>query len=137
MYRHRISTALTTGIVLLAASPSPGAPICRPHLSVKAVRVSEVQNLQRTWTATLNVDASRCSADSGGFDIHFVREKENAPELAFSESFTWQTGELGVGQVAVSIDLWIDETVSEYVVYSAPCICRRPFRGDDRPRDRP
>jgi hypothetical protein len=124
MYRHRISTALTTSIVLLATRPSPAEPICRPHISVKAVRMSEVQNLQRTWTATLNVDARRCTADSGRFDIHFLREKENAPELAFSESFTWHTGKLGVGQVAVSIDLWIDETVHDYRIYIVPCACR-------------
>ncbi len=124
MYRHRLSTLLATCIVLLGTSPSPGGPICRPRLTVKDVRLSGLRNLQRTWTAMLNVDASRCTAYSGRFEIHFVREKENAPELEFSESFTWQTGELGTGQTEASIGLWIDEAVHDYRVYAAPCACR-------------
>jgi hypothetical protein len=80
--------------------------------------------LQRTWTAALNVDASRCTVDSGRFDIHFIREKENAPELEFSETFTWQAGELGTGQFEASISLWIDEAVHDYRIYAAPCTCR-------------
>ena len=124
MYRHRPSTLLATGIVLLTAIPSLGGPICRPHLAVKDVRLSPLQNLQRTWTAALTVDASHCTAFSGPFDIHFVREKENAPELEFSESFTWQAGELGAGQIEVSVSLWIDEAVHDYRVYAAPCACR-------------
>lgn len=123
MYLHRLSTLLATGIVLLSANPSTSRPICRPHLAVKDVRLSELHNLQRTWTAVLTVDASSCTAGSGRFDIHFVREKENAPELEFSESFTWQTGELGTGQTEASIDLWVDEAVHEYLVYAAPCTC--------------
>jgi hypothetical protein len=124
MYRHRLFTLLATGIALLNASPSLGSPICRPHLAVKDVRISELRNLERTWTAALTVDASRCTAFSGPFEIHFVREKENAPELEFSETFIWQAGELGTAQIEASIDLWIDEAVHDYRVYAAPCACR-------------
>jgi hypothetical protein len=124
MYRHRLFTLLATGIALLNASPSLGGPICRPLLAVNDVRLSPLKNLERTWSAALTVDASRCAADSGRFDIHFVREKENAPELEFSETFTWQAGELGIGQVDASISLWIDEAVHDYRVYAAPCACR-------------
>lgn len=124
MSLHRLSTLLAVGIVLLNASASLGSPICSPHLSVKDVRLSELRNLERTWTAVLNVDASRCTAFSGPFDIHFVREKENAPELEFSESFMWHAGELGIGQIDASIGLWIDEAVHDYRVYAGPCACR-------------
>lgn len=124
MYLHRLSTLLATGITLLNASSSLGGSICRPHLAVNDVRLSPLLNLQRTWTAALKVDASRCTADSGRFDIHFVREKENAPELEFNETFTWQAGELGTAQIEVSIGLWIDEAVHDYRVYAAPCACR-------------
>jgi hypothetical protein len=115
---------LATGIVLLSATPSLGRSICKPNLAVKDVRISELRNLERTWTAAVQVDASRCTDFSGRFDIHFIREKENAPEVEFSVPFTWHAGELGTGQSEASIDLWVDEVVHQYRAYAAPCACR-------------
>ena len=123
--RFRLLSALVAAnIIPLGATPSPGGPICKPLLSVKEVRLSELRNLQRTWTAALAVDASRCAVDTGPFQISFVREKENAPELEFTEQFTWQTGELAIARIEVSIDIWIDEAVHDYAVYAHPCPCR-------------
>ena len=124
MYRSRRSILLAGSIVLAGATQTVAQPVCRPYLSVQEVRLSGVRNLERKWTAVLDADASRCAATSGRFQIYFVREKENAPELEFSETFTWQAGELGTGQIEASIGLWIDEAVHDYRVYAAPCACR-------------
>jgi hypothetical protein len=116
---------LAIGIVLASGSSSPAGQLCRPHLAVKDAQLSEPRNLERTWTAVVTVDASRCAASSGRFDVNFVREKENAPELDFTEQFTWHRGELATGQIEVSIDIWIDEVVHWYSIgYVAPCGCR-------------
>ena len=116
---------LAASSILLSATPSHGEPICKPQLAITNIRISELRNLERTWTAVVHVDASRCAVSSGRFDIRFVREKENAPEIEFSESFIWQAGELGIGQTEASIDLWVDEVVHEYRLYAAPCGCRQ------------
>jgi hypothetical protein len=122
---HRLSTLLAASIVLFGADPSFGREVCKPRLAFKQVRFSEPQNLQRRWTAVLDVDASACAATSGRFEINFLREKEDAPELEFSAPFTWQTGEVRSGQIEVSIDFWIDEAAHAYAVgYVTPCGCR-------------
>ncbi len=124
MSLHHPFILFATSMVLLNATPSLGGPICKPHLAVKDVQISELRNLERTWTAVVHVDASRCTDFSGRFEIHFVREKENAPEIEFSEKFTWQAGELGIGHAEASIDLWVDEVVHYYRVYATACACR-------------
>jgi hypothetical protein len=125
MCQHLRSFLLAASLALFAGSASLGAPICRPDLSFKNVNLSELKNLQRTWTATLNIDASRCTDTLGNFEIRFVREKENAPELEFNELFVWQTGPLHTGQIEVSLDFWVDEAVLQYALdYVWPCGCR-------------
>jgi hypothetical protein len=124
MSLHRLFILLAN-IVLLHAPGALAQPICKPNLAVEYVRISALRNLERTWNAAVRVDASRCADFSGRFDIHFVREKENAPEIEFSESFIWRVGELGIGQTKASIDLWVDEVVHEYRLYAAPCGCRQ------------
>lgn len=125
MTLHRSFIRLAAAAALLNTVPSFGGQICRPNLSVKDVRTSELRNLERTWTAAVRVDASRCTDFSGRFDIHFVREKANAPEVGFSQTFTWHAGESGIGQTEPSINLWVDEVVTDYRVYAAPCGCRQ------------
>jgi hypothetical protein len=72
------------------------------------------------WSARVAVDASRCAAMSGRFDIEFTRLKETAPDLTFSEKFTWSPG-----QVDVSTMFWEDEGALDYAIaYVAPCECR-------------
>jgi hypothetical protein len=75
----------------LAAALALGVPAqtmaqiaCKPVLSFKEVRFSEAQNQMRKWTGILGVDASRCAATSGAFEIKFVRIKEMGPDLLFS-----------------------------------------------------
>jgi hypothetical protein len=111
---------LAGSIVLLSATQSVGQQVCKPYLSFQEVRFSDVQNQKRKWTAVLSVDASRCAATSGRFDIKFIRLKETAPDLEFSEQFMW-----GPGQVEVSADFWQDEAVLKYSIDSiASCVCR-------------
>src|SRR6185369_7656721 len=88
--------------------PAAAAPVCKPVLAVKDVRFSSVQpeTMERTWSATLSVDASRCATMSGRFEILFSRLKENAPEIDFTERFTWKPA-----SVEVSVNFWADEAV--------------------------
>ncbi len=128
----RLSKQLTSAAFALAAfatTTSLAGEICKPTLSFSQARLSDredAQNSQRRWTAILQVDASRCAATSGWFEIYFVREKENAPELEFVERLTWQTGETRAGQIEVSLDFWRDEAVLRYGLGSiAACACRQ------------
>jgi hypothetical protein len=114
--------ALLAGLIgICGAGQALGQSACKPVLTVKEVRFSEVRRLQRTWTARLDVDASRCATRSGRFDIDFIRLKETAPDLPFTEHFTWRPGE-----IEVSVNFWADEAVLEYSIGDiAPCPCPR------------
>ena len=115
-----ISILLAGGIALFGATPDLAQQICKPVLSVTQARISEARNQRRTWTGALTVDASHCSTTSGQFEIEFTRLKENAPDLRFSERFTWASG-----QTKVSLDIWWDEWLQSYQVGRiAPCPCR-------------
>jgi hypothetical protein len=112
---------LAATVVFLAAMPAVAGPLCRPALTVNEVKFSDVRLSQRVWTARVAVDASRCAARSGRFDIEFTRLKETAPDLTFSEKFAWSPG-----QVDVSTMFWEDEGVLDYAIaYVAPCECRQ------------
>jgi hypothetical protein len=120
-----ISTFLAANIATLIVGDVGAEQICRPRLTIKHARLSELQELERKWTARLDIDASRCTTTHGRFEIIFAREKENAPELEFTEQFKWQTGPLQTAQIEVSIDFWIDEAVQHYAIGTiAPCPCR-------------
>jgi len=95
-------------------------PVCKPVLMVKDVGFSEMINLKRFWTATVDVDASRCATSSGLFALAFVRLAENAPDLEFAEPLFWQPG-----QTRVRVEFWADEAVHKYWVSDvAACPCR-------------
>lgn len=103
----------------LGARPAESQPLCKPAIVSKAMRSFEVQNRQRRWTAVFAVDASRCATDAGTFAVDFVREKETAPDLAFSQRFIWRPG-----QTEIAMDLWWDEWISDYrvgAITSCPC----------------
>jgi hypothetical protein len=118
---HRLQgTALLAGIlVALGATQTLGQTACEPVLAFRQVRFSETRLSQRVWTASLDVDASRCATSSVRFNINFIRSKEVGPDLAFTEQFTWSPG-----QAEVSIDFWADEAVLDFSIgYIAPCPC--------------
>ena len=107
--------------ILAAATPAHADTSCKPALTFNEVRFSEVRSQQRTWTAMLSVDASRCAASSGKFAINFVRLKEMGIDLPFTEWFEWS-----LGQIQVSLDFWEDEAVQDYAVGDIPlCPCSR------------
>jgi hypothetical protein len=122
MHRSSLSLLLAAGAGLLAASPAAAQQVCTPALSISEARLSEIRHQHRTWTAAVSVDASRCTATSGRFEISFNRLKETGLDMNFVERFTWVHG----GKVEVAVDFWADEAVQDYVInYVEPCICRQ------------
>jgi hypothetical protein len=114
------SILLAGSIFLFSITSSLGEQICRPDLSFTDVRLSDPDNLQRKWTAVVDVDASRCATTSGRFGILFVRLKENGPDLPFWERFIWKQG-----RMELSLELATDEVVFDYSLGSvAACTCR-------------
>jgi hypothetical protein len=119
-----LNWALLAGIIGWAGvTHAVGGPACRPALAIKDAQFSEMRQptLERRWTATVSVDASRCAANTGGyFEIGFLRQKENALDIEFREQFVWLPP-----SVKVSVDVWADEAVGHYWIDSvAPCTCR-------------
>ena len=65
------------------------------------------------------VDAARCATDAGRFAVDFVRFKETAPDMHFTEQFTWTPGE-----IEIVSDFAADEAVADYTIVAAACPCR-------------
>jgi hypothetical protein len=104
----------------LHAAPVAAQPVCRPTLTVKEESFSKMFNLRRIWTASLDIDASRCATTSGLFSIRFIRLAENAPDLTFTEPFLWR-----LGQQKVVVEFWANEAVHKYWIEEvAACPCR-------------
>jgi hypothetical protein len=78
-----------------------------------------------TWKATIVADATYCATGSGGFEIDFIRIKEYAPDVQFTEKYRWLPG-----QFDVTLELTMDEAVLEHRIgFIAPCVCREiPFK---------
>lgn len=117
-----ISRILIIALLGAGLTPAIAAPLCKPLLAVKNVRFSPTQpeTMERIWSATLSVDASRCATKAGRFEILFSRMKENAPEIEFTEAFIWKPE-----SVEVSVNFWADEAVEAYWLHHvAGCPCR-------------
>jgi hypothetical protein len=117
--RRRFAVLLIT---LAFTTVAQAGPTCTPSLTFEDVRFSPMRppTLERTWTARVSVDASRCAAMSGPFTILFSRLKENAPELDFEEQFTWKPG-----LIEVAVGFSADEAVERYWLNPVPsCACR-------------
>jgi hypothetical protein len=114
------SILLAASLVTFGAMHAVAGELCKPALSLRDVRISEPRNSQRTWSGVLVADASPCSTTSGPFEIEFTRLKETAPDLRFTERFTWASG-----RSEVSIDMWWDEWFEDYrIAHIAACPCR-------------
>ncbi len=120
-FRLRPWTASFAGMLAaLAATQSLAAPLCAPDLAIESAHLSEIRASQRIWTARVAVDASQCATTSGRFFIHIERLKESAPDLQFSQAFTWRPG-----AIEVAVDFAADEAVLDYSIgYVRPCACR-------------
>jgi hypothetical protein len=125
MPRRSTAALLAFAFALAGAPPAAGqATICRPALAFRDVAFSAMRppTLERRWSAVVTVDTARCASDRGAFEIAFTREKENAPDLEFSERFTWTAP-----AVTVAVDFWSDEAVAAYWFGAiAPCPCAAP-----------
>jgi ABC-type proline/glycine betaine transport system substrate-binding protein len=120
MDRSRLAAILAGLVIVSGVTQAIGKGACRPDVTIKNIRFSEVGSSTRVWTALLNVDASRCAASSGRFEVILNRLKDNAPDLTFSEWFPWRPGE-----TEVSLSFWEDESVLDYSIGAiAPCACR-------------
>lgn len=111
------------GLIILGSLSEPLCAVaCKPVITPIEVRFSDVGASQRVWTAVLVVNAFHCATSAGRFEIDFVRLKDNAPDLQFTEQFTWTPG-----RIEVSVNLWADETIQDYRIgFIAPCVCRDP-----------
>ena len=111
---------LAAALLVLSQATQAAELACKPVLMVKNVGFSEVINLKRFWTATVDVDASRCAASSGLFALAFVRLSENAPDLEFAEPLIWRAP-----QTKVRVEFSADEAVHAYRIDDvAACPCR-------------
>lgn len=114
---------LILGTVLLGPSTSFSQVACKPLLSVKPAseaRTPSPSGLSWTWKATIAADAGYCATRLGTFEIDFIRSKENAPDLQFTQRFPWSPN-----QFDVSMELMPDEAIHEFRIgFVAPCPCR-------------
>jgi len=122
MFRSIIFGIVAGALGLASVTPSAGHPVCRPKLTVTDVNFSEMipPTLERKWTATVIVDASRCAANASGyFDLGITRLKETGYEIDFREQFVWLAPSVRIG-----VDFWADEAVERYWIESVtPCAC--------------
>lgn len=127
--RSRTGAALLVLLMLLLGLTSAWsqAVTCRPVLSTKVVqeaRPSFPQVLPWRWQATIVADASFCATRSGQFEMDFIRLKENAPDLQFTQAFRWTES-----QFEISMELSSDEAIAEFRIgFIAPCVCAETGR---------
>jgi hypothetical protein len=124
MYRSCTAGLLAGTIGLLGVTHAVGQQQCRPDLAIKEVLFSEMlrPTLERKWTAVVSADASRCAMNStGNFEISFLRQKETAPDLEFSQAFTWSPP-----SVKIAVDFWADEAAGRYwISHVSGCVCAK------------
>lgn len=112
-------------LVLLPGTTSALSQVvaCKPLLSAKGVREvrpSSSHPLPWKWHAKIVADTSFCATRSGNFEMDFVRIKEYAPDLQFTQTFRWAQN-----QFDISMELSPDEAILEFRIgFIAPCVCR-------------
>jgi hypothetical protein len=115
----RTSMLVIALLVLSPAAGTAGESGCKPVLTLKDVRFSEIISSKRHWTATVHADASACAASSGLFAVRFVRLAETAPDLEFAEPFMWHGA-----QTKIRVEFAADEAVQSYWIADvAACQC--------------
>jgi hypothetical protein len=123
MTMRREAVLLIVVIETIGAAKAAGPVKCTPGLAFKEIRFSQMQppTLERTWTAIVSVDASRCHENSSGyFEIVFTRISEVAPDLEFRERYEWRPP-----SVEVVVNFAATEAVERYRVENiTSCVCR-------------
>jgi hypothetical protein len=71
MCRTFISGLVASALALASVGQAASQSVCRPKLTVTGVQFSAMipPTLERRWTATVMVDASRCAANASGYSI--------------------------------------------------------------------
>jgi hypothetical protein len=90
---HCVGALLICTIEIFNAAKAAGLLECTPILTFKDIRFSEMQKptLERKWTATVSVDASRCQENSSGyFDVIFT-DQRNRTQFGFSRAVCMAT----------------------------------------------
>jgi hypothetical protein len=122
MYPIFSAMIAASALALASVVHAAGQSVCRPKLTVTGVQFSEMipPTLERKWTATVMVDASRCVTNASGyFDLGITRLKETGYEFDFREQFIWLTPSVKIG-----VDFWADEAVERYWIDNVtPCVC--------------
>jgi hypothetical protein len=122
MYRTLIAVLVASELAFASVAQAAADAVCRPKLTVTGVQFSEMipPTLERKWTATVMVDASRCAANASGyFDLGITRQKETGYELDFRERFVWLAPSVKIG-----VDFAADEAVERYWIENVtPCKC--------------
>lgn len=126
MHRSCTPGLLAAMVGLASLTQAVGEPLCKPTLAFKDVQFSPMQppTMERKWTATVTVDASRCVANSAGyFEILFSRLKETGPDIDFRVELMWFSSEW-VPPLKVEVDFWADEAVDGFWFDNiTPCPC--------------
>src|SRR5215475_409158 len=123
MCRFLIAGMAAIVLTVTFANEAQAQRICKPVIAFTEAHYSptELPKLERAWTVAFTVDASACATGSGTFSILFTVWKENAPDIEFTEAFSWKK-DLNV----ISKDFWVDEAVGAYRVREVdPCPCRK------------
>jgi hypothetical protein len=122
MCRTFISSLVASALALAGVAQAAGQAVCRPRLTVTGVQFSEMipPTMERKWTATVMVDASRCMANASGyFDLGITRLKENGYEVDFRVKLIWRAPSVKIG-----VDFWADEAVERYWIENVTsCVC--------------
>src|SRR5262245_12201737 len=95
----RLACASLLACLFAWPAASPAAVSCKPLLAVKAVREvrpSKPSLRPWVWKATIVADSAYCANVKGVFEIDFIRSKEDAPDLQFTEAFKWTSGQFDV-----------------------------------------
>ena len=119
--RAFVPTLAAPLLVGLGATPNWAQPLCKPTIAFVEAHYAAMKlpKLERTWTLAFTVEASGCANSSGSFSILFTVWKENAPDIAYVETFPWEA-DLNV----IAKEFWADEAVGAYQLHDiAPCPC--------------
>jgi uncharacterized membrane protein YfcA len=119
-----LSLTFAHGWPLIRDAQAAVPPLCRPALAITDVKFSEWRRpaMERTWSAVVSVDASRCTAGSTGtFEIGFLRLVEGGADVEFVERFAWSPP-----AVPVAVKFWASESVGRAWINSvSACPCAR------------
>ena len=118
-----LGAALACSMLLFALAQATPVVSCKPILSTRATSDTRVSPIEPyLWKAAMFADSSHCATRSGAFEIDFIRIKEYAPDMQFTEKYRWTKGEF-----EIVLELWGDEAVIDHRIgFVAPCVCRDP-----------